>query len=1240
MEKFLNRKLYLVFAFLVCLFAAYFLEKSNSSFEFSDSKLKNVQEVIFEKEAKTQKVFDTLVSLTASPHFLKKINAQLGSQLRVFSSKDDISLFILKDDTLRFWSDNKVPISNFLNGKMIGSSLFKNKFDYFQNGWYEVLTKKSGSYFFIAFILIKNEYSYQNNHLKNQFQKDFNLSSDVIVSLEKSISAEKVYSKQGDFLFSLIDQSPAQLDLIKTAVIILLYLFVFLLFAQLVKRFYCFIENKYGVNPALISSILLLCFVRFLMILFKFPKTLYQTSLFSPIHYASSFLFSSLGDFLLNALLIAVFSAMFYGLFKLDSKIYENKRIRYFLGFFLLLIPAVFSKLIEFLLQDLIQNSSISFDLNKVFNLSLLSHIGFFSVGILLMAFIILSFKVLKLLSYLKFNLKELVILFAVFILLSQIYQFNSIPDFFISLWPFVVLLILWRLIHKSLEGSYFIGDFLMLVFAISLFTTYKLIHQNNLKEQKNRVFLAMKIGEEKDPVLEYLFVKLEKELLEDKNIKNLFGNYWENKSNTDDYIKGKYLQGYWQKYDVQITACEQNDSLFINADKTYTDCQLFFGNIIATYGNAVNNSKLYYLSNNSGRISYLAHLKVSNADSMSLKYKDLYIEFDSKFIPAGGGYPELLLDLNQDINGLEKLNYSFAKYKNHGLISKAGTFNYSFSDREFENNVSDNFFFDSNGYSHLLYNNDNDSLIVLSLKKNAWLEYLTTFSFLFVFYCFIVLLILLIRQKPQGFNFYWRELKNKIPILIIGIVIFSSLLIGFGSVFFIKNQYKEKNHKMLSEKIKSVLTEIQDKSADIRYIDQNTADYFSFFLQKFSGVFFSDINLYDLNGDLISSSRKEVFDLGLIDRKMNSEAYKNMNSEGRTEFVQEEKIGGLTYFSAYCPVRSAYGETIAYLNLPYFSKQSDLEEEISVFLSALINMYMILFVFSAVIALVISRYITEPLQLIKSKLSGVKLGKANELIEWKGKDEIGKLINEYNRMVEALSESADRLAKSERESAWREMAKQVAHEIKNPLTPIKLGAQLIERAWKDKAPDFDLRLEKYIKTLTEQIDALVHIAGEFSNFAQMPKAKTELLNLIEIIENVMVLFADNENLSIKLVFENSSQAQNILVNADKDQIIRVFNNLIKNGAQSVADFKKPEIVISIEKSQNAFIVAVKDNGQGISDELKDKIFSPNFTTKNTGMGLGLTMVKNIIENMGGEIWFSSSKDQGTTFYFTIPLSE
>lgn len=242
--------------------------------------------------------------------------------------------------------------------------------------------------------------------------------------------------------------------------------------------------------------------------------------------------------------------------------------------------------------------------------------------------------------------------------------------------------------------------------------------------------------------------------------------------------------------------------------------------------------------------------------------------------------------------------------------------------------------------------------------------------------------------------------------------------------------------------------------------------------------------------------------------------------------------------------------------------------------------------------------------------------------------------------MVEALSESADRLAKSERESAWREMAKQVAHEIKNPLTPIKLGAQLIERAWKDKAPDFDLRLEKYIKTLTEQIDALVHIAGEFSNFAQMPKAKTELLNLIEIIENVMVLFADNENLSIKLVFENSSQAQNILVNADKDQIIRVFNNLIKNGAQSVADFKKPEIVISIEKSQNAFIVAVKDNGQGISDELKDKIFSPNFTTKNTGMGLGLTMVKNIIENMGGEIWFSSSKDQGTTFYFTIPLSE
>jgi nitrogen fixation/metabolism regulation signal transduction histidine kinase len=326
----------------------------------------------------------------------------------------------------------------------------------------------------------------------------------------------------------------------------------------------------------------------------------------------------------------------------------------------------------------------------------------------------------------------------------------------------------------------------------------------------------------------------------------------------------------------------------------------------------------------------------------------------------------------------------------------------------------------------------------------------------------------------------------------------------------------------------------------------------------------------------------------------------------------------------------------MGYLNIPYFAKQTELENEISTLLVTLINIYVFLIVISLLVTLFIANRITGPLQMLQQKLANISLGKKNETIEWNNKDEIGNLIIEYNRMILELSESAERLAKSERESAWREMAKQVAHEIKNPLTPLRLNAQLIQRAYQEQSPQFDEKFKKFTTMLIEQVDTLAQIANEFSNFAVMPKPKLTKVNLSDVIQNAVTLFRTTtaSEINFNLLTDND------IIDADKEQLLRVFNNLIKNALQAINDEKNGSIEINLKEEKNGLLVQVIDNGIGMNDEQKKMIFVPNFTTKTGGMGLGLAMVKSILENINSTISFTSVENEGTVFELRFPLQQ
>ncbi|HRG89578.1 MAG TPA: ATP-binding protein, partial [Chitinophagales bacterium] len=325
-----------------------------------------------------------------------------------------------------------------------------------------------------------------------------------------------------------------------------------------------------------------------------------------------------------------------------------------------------------------------------------------------------------------------------------------------------------------------------------------------------------------------------------------------------------------------------------------------------------------------------------------------------------------------------------------------------------------------------------------------------------------------------------------------------------------------------------------------------------------------------------------------------------------------------------------------AYIGIPYFERSKNVDDEVSSFLVALMNVYVFLLICAAVLAYFISNSITRPLTIISEKLRILNLNKINEPIEWNSRDEIGILVSEYNKMIAELEQSAQKLAKGERESAWREMAKQIAHEIKNPLTPMKLSIQYLQRAIDEGNPNIEQLAKKVARTLEEQIENLSSIATAFSSFAKMPKAQNEIINLNGLLKSITDLFASEENVSVTF----TTSAESPLVFADKNQLVSVFNNLVKNAIQSIPEQRKGFVDVHIKDEDGWVTVTVSDNGSGIPSDNYDKVFVPNFTTKSSGTGLGLAITKQIIDGNGGRIWFESAENVGTAFFVRMKQYE
>lgn len=1137
-----------------------------------------------------------------------------------FFEEQGLAIIIYEKDTLKYWSTN-IPFIAFVKNL----NYFKDKIEKLDNGWYEIRSKRVKNIEYYVLILIKCDYQENNEYLKNKFEKAF-LVPDEINIVKEGINTICSYNK--DYLFSIsltmIVKMPAQI----TSLLVLLYIISYIFFLSFLRVLYEWIRPQfpypYLFIPFFLVDVLL---IRWGVGYFRFPACVFNSDIFSPTLFASSNFLPSLGDALLHIitlLVIVLFIKRNY-LYILKSK---NKAVSSAIILsFIAVISFLYVGIIE-LIKKLVIDSSFSLDFNNIFNLDVYSFIGLIIIAVTIYSFYVILRVSNRIVIYTKkkWYYSVLVILFVFLLLYLGLDNQTIIINTLLLLLFYIVFYLFGETKLKRL-GTFKLV-FIVLIFAF--ISSFNLQNENNFKEKEKRRLIAEKVCSQRDRYAEYLFDKMIKKIEKDDILCNMVSKNQNNQnveSSICNYLNSKYLNGLLARYNFNTTVCDSNKLLSIQPDNIVLGCNTYFNKIINDNSDETLNEKLYFINNGTDEVNYLSVIPI-NGKKKSIT---LYIEFNSKFIPRGLGYPELLLsgksEKYPDLSG-----YSYAFYINSELVKNVGK--YYYRSRLITDVISKEpiTYFNQNEYNHLLYRINQGRSIIISKKNLSAIENIASFSYIFIVYCLLLVIWELVNLLIIEKKFLKLGFGEKIQYTVIGIIVVSFIIVGIYSLKYITELNTEKNKDNLREKAHSVLMEVEQKLANDRPFNNRSTQELNILLSKLSYIYFSDINLYDLGGRLVASSRNEIFSKGLIAGIMNEDAYNQLTYSKKTFFIQNESIGNYEFLSAYVPVRNELNKIIGYINLPYFAKEEEYKQEITGFLASYINLYIVIILFAILFTLLITNHITRPLQLLIENIRRIKLGKKNKKLEWNKKDEIGSLVNEYNRMIDKLEESAILLARTERESAWRDMAQQVAHEIKNPLTPMKLSVQYLQKAWDERADDWEERLKRFTRTISQQIDTLADIASAFSDFTKLKEAKNEKINLTDVISDAINLYRDYSDIEFKFI------AEDILyyVYADKNHLLRVFNNLLKNSIQSFDSFAKGEIIVELIKESKAVLIKVIDNGPGIGKERKEEIFTPYFTTKSSGMGLGLTMVRNIIKELKGEIWVESELGKGTIFFIKL----
>ncbi|MGA1976889.1 MAG: ATP-binding protein [Bacteroidales bacterium] len=1219
-----RRTFFLLITFTACIILAVISDLLYfSNFEYS-LKTRRFNSILKDKERTMENCLNSLKIILARGELHGSV---LENSVFLTAGKNDITILEYLDNKLNFWSDNDFDVP-----RELIDSVFSKPIIFMQNGWFLPKMVRAGNETIVGLLRVRTEYGFENDIIKNGFQKDFRMSADVRLSTGKNASEYKVYNNEGIYLFSLLFpkvKSNSSFIIIP----LVLWIAVFMLIILLALRLTDYMA-KMGKPIEGIISCFLIFIAFYLLILFSGkPAVIFKTGLFSPYNFSLNRFIPTEGHLVIISILFFAGACFFFRHFPERIRAGENKPNGTAAAILTAAAGAVLMCIFHSLFSHLVSDSNINFETYKVLKLSFFSVAGFIS---LILLFLIPPLILMKAFRTIPNPGRGLLISSAVIsVCIAGAFLYGD-------LWSLLVvsaiycggILIVWVAVKRGIRR------FPMTVLFSLMFGLYSLFLISVFTEKKTNENLKVKafsLSMENDPEAENLLLDMWPVLRSDAVLNNMMNAEVFGQSDFDkisNYLHDTYFDGYWGNFNINITLCGKNEPLMVGqSGNNSVGCFDFFNERIRKYGHQLTGTGFYFIDNQGGRSYYLGMLefKIGSKTTNGL-FMELYGDVDV-FQP---GYSELLLDKKfRGYSGLK--DYSFARYINGDMVLKSGDFAYDKADDEYIDKVSDYRVFSSGGFRHVLYKNGNSTEIISRPGLTAG-NIIISFAYLFAFIFILINLFLLLIRRPSGKGMFSLNFRQKLQLSFMAILFISFLLVGIVVAILSISQFRAKHYENIKETLNSVYIELDNRLSAEKHLSAGKSDTnasLNEILINLSNIFNTDINLYDLNGFLIATSRPQIFYRDLAAQRIDNTAFNNLAHIKKSEYLQTEQIGEMKYISEYVPFYNADNNILAYLNIPYFRMQSLLAREISNLVVAVANFTLLLILITMSLAIFISGRLTAPLSMLSSGLASVRLGKKSEHLSYKGTDEIGELVGQYNKMVDELEDSAQKLADSEREYAWREMAKQIAHEIKNPLTPMKLNVQQLLKSWKDKATGFEEKIEGFSKSQIEYIDNLSSIASAFSSFAKMPGIRPMEVNLPEQVKTTLELFKNTENVSFRVNWPRESK---IFIYADKENINGIFSNLFKNSIQAIPPGRKGEITVGFKVAGDKVTVSVSDNGNGIPESLRNRMFTPNFTTKSSGTGLGLSIARKYVEVAGGEIWFESEAGKGSTFYVRFPL--
>lgn len=975
--------------------------------------------------------------------------------------------------------------------------------------------------------------------------------------------------------------------------------------------------------------------IRIVMVELNFPARWWSSIIFSPQEFASSTYNASVGDLVLNSLGVLVICGYVfftYSKWPLMKQIIRTPHgVIRIITSVVLLLAGLFSFLYPFLfIETIFHNSDISLDVTRTLSVSTLRVLAFFSLLMGTVSGFFFTHVFTRVLKGLKQSTGLYLAMLSIALLCFVLYFTWEGRNYWITATVAVPYFIVLHRVRLNLTQKNAFRSFLYIFLALTAFgvqTAWSVKRFSEEEKVESQIRFATSYLIDRDVMAEYLLHESSKRIASDAFIQSRMISPFLSRTAARQKIKQVFLSSYFDRYDIQI-------HLFTPAKEPLDEVSV---NYWAEWNQQINHPQyateydgIYFIRSTPVETGkrYVAIIPVSRLTQIA---GYVVLDLSLKRIIPQSVYPELLVD-SKFAEYFENKEKSFAFISDKRIQSNFGNFNY---ERDFDTTVLDNpkLFTQGvqvNGFIHTAVEDDAGQLAVVTSRSYPYFFILTNFSFFFVLCVLLIALVMIgygIRSWLAGeqMNYATRiqlyiYLAFAVPL---GVVAVTTLNRVTRSAEAQLTQDFLSKARVLGENLLPALASYAHNPEENRAdLDEGLST-----AARFADV---DISVFDNQGKMVVSSQPAITEGLVSSNLMNRKAWERVYEGGDIAFVLNDKIGSLNFNNAFFALRSPATSTIlGVISLPFFESAQSLDASQITVLANILTVFTLIFIVFSMLSFYVVEALTFPLHLITRTLRNTTLTD-NKKLEWKSDDEIGLMVNEYNKMVDKLEQSKVELSRSQKESAWREIARQVAHEIKNPLTPMKLTLQQMQ-LWLAKDTLEKDRAKQSVTTLLNQVEILNDIASSFSAFARMPAPILEKVDLVSQLTKTVDLYSTYEEGKVEFAYSGSA----VFVLGDPQLLDRIFSNLILNGLQ--AGGKPPRVTVMLKTENTAANVIIQDNGVGIPTELQGKIFTPYFTTKKSGSGLGLAIAKQGIELSGGKIWFESAPGK-TQFYLEFPV--